>query len=207
MALLIPKLRWQVSNIEFDTTSGSDEISSQIEDWSLIEAGQTIECDDFPEGTTVVSNVLTNPSAGVDLYTVTLSDVATASTSAQTATVFTEYEFEYPPENNGDTEWVSEAQNNVSTSLSGIRQVVSYYTERTRSLRFAFVSSADADILENGFFQWAKTGQEFLYYPDKDETEVYTCELDNFKFSKNREVKKHPNFLYKIAMVLREVVS
>ncbi len=138
------------------------------------------------------------------------ADVASSTSGARAADTasigfWNRYDFEYPPTKDSDNQ--IDPQEKVTTSLSGIRQVQIDYMEEKRDLEFGFISSTDHLLLREDFYiPWAVYGNEFRYYPDgaDDNYEVY--ELSDFKFSPKRQVKKHPSFLYGLALKLRRVL-
>ena len=143
-----------------------------------------------------------------------ISKTATSVTLNQNATssgtsVFSFVEridFDFPPSQ--DTEEEYKPKQTITESLSGLTQFVTDYLEAFRSVQLDFLSKTVADKLQTNFYLWAYKGQNFRWYPDKAIlAEFQTYELGKFDFSRDRQVKKHPSFLYQVKMTFRRVVE
>lgn len=195
--LYIPRLEWnEITGLTGDTTNNNDTIVG-ISSTAALRVGMIATGVGIPAGTRIVSKTLTS---------VQLSQNATATGSAIALTFFERYDFQYPPTK--DSEEELKPQQKKTAALSGVEQIQTDFIEAIRSLGFGFVSSADADTLQNIFFiPWACLGYSFKYYPDKDDTVVQTYTLEKNEFKRVRQVKKHPLFLYQLNFAFRRVVS
>jgi len=129
-----------------------------------------------------------------------------ATLSGTSAVNFVErIDFDYPP--SSDTEEELKPKQSITESLSGLTQVVTDYLEAFRTVEMGFLTVTVADKLKDNFYLYAYTGQSFRWYPDKAFTASFqTYELGKWDFSRDRQVKKHPSFLYRIKMTFRRVV-
>lgn len=186
MALWIPRLEWNDQSVTGDITNLSPTIIN-IASTATINVGMIASGTGIPTGAEVISKTATSVTLNVD---------ATSSTSSATVNFFERYDFEFPPVKDSDD--IYKPKNVQATSLSGIVQVQTNYIDIIRDLEFWFVNQDDADKLRDNFYLFAVYGEEFRYYPDKDEAPVYTVALDKFDFKRNRQVKKHPNFKYSL---------
>lgn len=193
--LLIPRLEWNDIQISGTTTSGNDQITG-ILSTSSVKEGMIIEGVGIPAGTRIVSKTPTS---------VQLSQDATASGS-NTFDLFERYDFQYPPKK--DSEGQIKPSQKITTALSGVTQIQTDHIEEERSLEFGFVTSDDADTLREDFYlQWAVYGKAFRYFYDKDDSAFVEYELNTFNYAQNREIKKHPYFLYGIKFSFRRVLA
>lgn len=131
---------------------------------------------------------------------------ANALTSGTSGVSFLErIDFEFPP--SADTEEEFKPKQTVTESLSGLTQFVTDYLEAFRSVELGFLTLAVADKLKENFYIYAYKGGSFRWFEDKAFPLVFkTYELGKFDFSRVRQVKKHPSFLYQIKMTFRRVV-
>ena len=191
----IPRLEWGEISISGTLTIGNPTITGVVDTSKvvvgMIVTGTGIQTDSVVQSKTVNS--------------ITLTKNATAN-GLQTLAVFYRYDFQYPPVS--DSEDNLKAVNTVTKSLSGIQQTQTNYIEANRALEFGFVLSSDRDILQDNFYRnYAALNAEFRYFEDKDLAgfEVYT--LSKFDFDDNRQIKKHPLFLYKIKFGFRRAIT
>lgn len=198
--LYIPRLEWnEVTGLTGDTTNvlPNSNVVDNIPSTTALRAGMIIQGVGIPAGTRIVSKTLTS---------VTMSQHATAVGSAVALTFFERYDFQYPPIK--DTEEKLKAVQKKTAALSGVEQVQTDNIEAERELEFGFVTSADADTLQNIFFlPWAVFGYSFRFFVDKDDSGFQTYTLNKNEFQRPRQVKKHPTFLYRLAFSFRRVVS
>lgn len=194
--LYIPRLEWNdITGLTGNTTSGSPNVTG-ISSTSSLRVGMIVTGVGIPAGTRIVSKTLTS---------VVLSQNATASGSAIALTFFERLDFRYPPKN--DTEERLKPQQKISTALSGVQQVQTDHVEAERELEFWFLTQAEADLLKDTFhLGHAVFGRSFRYYPDQDDTVVFEYTLNKFDFVRERQVKKHPEFLYRVRLSFRRVV-
>lgn len=150
---------------------------------------------------------------GIPSDAVVISKTATSvtlngnATSSGTSSVnFVErIDFEYPPSQ--DTEEEFKPKQTITESLSGLTQYVTDYLEAFRSVQVDFLTVAVADKIKENFYIYAYKGGSFRWFEDKAFPLVFkTYELGKFDFSRVRQVKKHPSFLYQIKMTFRRVV-
>jgi hypothetical protein len=193
MALWIPKLEWNDVEVIGDLTITSPTISN-IASTAEINVGMIAQGTGIPTGAAVISKTATS---------VTLNIAVTTSASSATVDFFERFEFQYPPVK--DSEEIIQPRNVVSVSLSGVTQVQTNHVEVLRNTEHWFVKQADADKLKNNFFEFALYGNKFRYYPDKDETPFNDWILKEYRFDRDRQVKKHPNFLYKLDLKFTRV--
>lgn len=195
--LYLPRLEWNdITGLTGNTTNNSNSVTG-ISSTASLRVGMIVTGVGIPAGTRIVSKTLTS---------IVLSQNATATGSAVALTFFERYDFQYPPVK--DSEETLKPQQKKTSSLSGLEQIQTDFIEANRSLEFGFVTSADADTLQDVFFiPWACLGSSFRYYPDKDDTVVKTYTLEKNEFKRERQVKKHPLFLYKMTFTFRRVVS
>jgi hypothetical protein len=119
----MPAIEWDEKVIDGTSSIGSPVITG-ITDTSDIEVGATISSIRFPYRSFVLSK---------DSNSVTMSENATANFTGNFS-FFRRYEFEFPAtEDQGEQ---SRADQSVSKSLSGNRQVVTNHIELTREVTF-----------------------------------------------------------------------
>lgn len=148
----------------------------------------------IPSGATVLSKTVSS---------VTLSENATSSGTS--AVSFVErIDFDFPP--TADTEEEYKPKQTVTESLSGLTQYVNDYLEAFRSVELGFITKTVADKLQTNFYIYAYQGGQFRWYEDKALAGYQTYELGKLDFSRDRQVKKHPSFLYQIKFTFRRVV-
>lgn len=161
-----------------------------------ISAGMVASGTGIPSGAVVISKTATS---------VTLSENATSSGTSVISFV-ERIDFQYPP--SGDTEEEFRPKQTVTESLSGLTQYVTDYLEAFRTVTLGFLSKTVADKLKDNFYVYAYKGGTFRWYEDKDVVPLVsqTYELGKFEFSRDRQVKKHPAFLYQVQFTFRRVV-
>lgn len=195
MSLYIPRLEWNDQTVSATRSSGSPTLSA-ISSTAAITVGMIASGTGIPSGATVLSKTVSS---------VTLS--ANATSSGTSAVNFVErIDFEFPPSQ--DTEEEFKPKQTVTESLSGLTQYVTDYLEAFRSVTLDFLPIAVADKLKTNFYIYAYQGGQFRWYEDKDVLPLtsQTYELGKFDFSRSRQIKKHPNFLYQIKFTFRRVV-
>jgi len=194
--LYIPRLEWNdITGLTGNTTNNDPNVTG-ISSTESLRVGMIVTGVGIPAGTRIVSKTLTS---------VVLSQNATATGSAVALTFFERLDFTYPPKT--DTEEKMKPQQKITTALSGIQQVQTDHIEAERDLEFWFLNQADADLLKDTFYLlWAVYGKSFRYYPDQDDTVVFEYSLNKLDFQRVRQVKKHPEFLYKINLSFWRVV-
>lgn len=195
MSLYIPRLEWNDISEIGTTTSGNPTISSMASTTG-INAGMIVTGTGIPSGAVVMSKTATS---------VTLNLNATSSgTSA--ISFFERIDFDFPPSQ--DTEEEYRPKQTITESLSGLTQVVTDYLEAFRSVQLDFLTQTVADKLQTNFYLYAYKGKSFRWFPDKAVTGSFqTYELGRWDFSRDRQVKKHPYFLYQVKMTFRRVVE
>jgi hypothetical protein len=195
MSLLIPRLEWNDQSVTATRTSGSPVLSG-ISSTAAINAGMIASGTGIPSGATVISKTVNS---------VTLS--ANATLSGTSVVNFVErIDFDYPP--SADTEEEYKPKQTVTEALSGLTQFVTDYLEAFRTVEMGFLTQTVADKLQTNFYLFAYKGGSFRWYPDKAVLSNFqTYELGRFDFSRARQVKKHPSFLYQVRMTFRRVVE
>ena len=196
MSLLIPAIEWGDFTITGNTTNGNNTITS-VPETSKVTNGMRITGLGIPVGAVVT---------GKTSNSVTINLNATADGTGITLTLFSRFEFIYPPVD--DSEDDIRAQVRRVKSLSGLEQTQTEFVEAIRSLSFNFITSTERNTLLNEFMlKWAIIGKPFRYFDDKAiaSSKVYTS--DRFDFDQVRTVKKHPSFLYRIPFRFRRIVS
>ncbi|NBW79723.1 MAG: hypothetical protein EBR27_12040 [Betaproteobacteria bacterium] len=151
---------------------------------------------------------------GIPSDAVVISKTATSVTLNQNATLSGTYaanyleriDFDFPPTQDSEEEY--RPKQTITESLSGLTQVVTDYLEAFRSVEMGFLSQAVADKLQTNFYLFAYKGNSFRWFPDKAIPGTFqTYELGKWDFSRDRQVKKHPSFLYQVKMTFRRVVQ
>lgn len=194
MSLYIPRLEWNDQSVTGTRTSGNPTISG-ITSTAAINVGMIASGTGIPSDAAVISKTATS---------VTLSENATSS-GTSVVNFVERIDFEFPP--TSDTEEELKPRQTVTESLSGLTQVVTDYLEAFRSVELSFIPSAVADKLRDNFYQYAYKGRSFRWFADKAFPLVFqTYELGRFDFARDRQVKKHPTFLYRIKFTFRRVV-
>lgn len=192
--LLIPRLEWNYVT-EIGNATGTDPVIAAMANTSDILVGMTVTGNGVVAGSTVLSKTAT---------TVTLSSPLSATNAGVLFTFFFRFDFTYPAVT--DTDLVLDAKEKVTKSLSGITQVQIDYIEETRSMLFDFLTGMDLAALKTFFSTWAVYGKVFTYFPDKADSVSAIYETSGFKFAPKRTVKKHPSFLYSLAISFRRIV-
>jgi hypothetical protein len=193
MSLYIPRLEWNDQSVTATRSNGNPVLSS-ISSTAGINAGMIASGTGIPSGATVISKTVNS---------VTLSEGALSS-GTSVVNFVERIDFDYPPTE--DTEEEFKPKQTVTASLSGLRQYVTDYLEATRSVQLGFLTQAVADKLRDNFYLYAYVGGSFRWYPDKALAGFQTYELAKFEFSRDRQVKKHPSFLYALKLDFRRVV-
>lgn len=196
--LWIPRIEYNDLFVMGDIASGSDIITNLDIDVNAITVGMYVTGNGIPDGTKVLDKTTD---------TIILDTPATDDIVENNLDFFKRFDFVFPPAK--DTNVKYKPKNTIIDSLSGVRQIQTNYVEATRDLEHWFISKTAADILEQQFYlNWACMGNQFRYFPDKDDSNFITVALNSpMDFDKNRQVKKHPDFLYKISTNLRWVQS
>lgn len=195
MALFIPRLEWNDQTASATRNSGSPVLSA-ISSTTAINVGMIASGTGIPSGAVVLSKTVSS---------VTLSENATSSGTSVVSFV-ERIDFSYPP--SSDTEEEYKPKQTVTESLSGLTQYVTDYLEAFRSVQLDFITKTIADKLQTNFYIYAYQGGQFRWYEDKDVLPLVskTYELGKFDFARERQVKKHPSFLYQIKFTFRRVV-
>lgn len=192
----IPRLEWnEITGLAGDTTNLNNVVTG-ISSTAALRVGMIVTGVGIPSETRIVSKTLTS---------VTMSTDATASGSAVSLTFFERFDFQFPPTR--DSEEKLKPQNKVTTAISGSQQIQTDHLEAERDLTFGFLTAADTEILNSIFYKsFALFGNEFRYFQDKADAGFQTYQLNNFSFTQDRQVKKHPEFLYQTKFSFRRVV-
>lgn len=114
-------------------------------------------------------------------------------------------DFDYPPVGFGPEEQF-DVKENVSESLSGIRQVSVNSIEALFKPTFSHLSPTLKAQLQTFFLSHAGLGKSFKYYEDKDGVDYKVYELKDLKFSPKRMGIRGENlFGYEIPFSMRRV--
>jgi len=149
---------------------------------------------EFPYNTRVVSKT---PS------TIVMSAQATGN--GTTFTLYKRFEFEYPASRDEGEQ--IKANQTKTRSILGVTQTVTNYFEATRDLEFGFVTKTSRDELRDDFgIGWALLGKAFRYFDDKAVNAFVEYESVNGDFTQNRQIKKHPDYLYSLRFRFRRVL-
>jgi hypothetical protein len=195
MALYIPRLEWNDQSATGTRTAGSPTISA-ISSTAAINVGMIASGTGIPTDAVVISKTANS---------VTLNVNATAS-GTSVVSFFERIDFQYPP--SADTEEQLKPRQTVTESLSGLTQFVTDYLEAFRSVTLDFLTKTVADKLQNNFYLYAYKGGAFRWFPDQAIPGTYqNYELGRFDFQRDRQVKKHPEFLYQVKFQFRRVVE
>ena len=195
MSLYIPRIEWNDQSVTGTLTSGSPTISG-ITSTTGINAGMIVNGTGIPSDAVVLSKTATS---------VTLNQNATLS-GTYAANYLERIDFDFPPTQDSEEEY--RPKQTITESLSGLTQVVTDYLEAFRSVEMGFLTQTVADKLQNNFYLWAYKGNSFRWFADKAFTTTFqTYELGKWDFSRDRQVKKHPSFLYQVKMTFRRVVQ
>ena len=195
MSLLIPRLEWNQISVTATSTSGNPVLSG-ISSTTGITVGMIANGTGIPTDAVVISKTVNS---------VTLNGNATSSGTSG-VTFLERIDFDYPP--SSDTEEEYKPKQTITESLSGLTQFVNDYLEAFRTVEMGFLSQAVADKLQSNFYIAAYKGATFKWYPDKAfPLDFKEYELGGFNFSRERQVKKYPSFLYRIKMTFRRVVE
>lgn len=118
----------------------------------------------------------------------------------------TEIFFQYPPEvDDGETVDVSE---NITASISGVRQVSVNFMEFLRELSFSFLTEELKAAMLLFFTTWGGYGKSFKYFEDQNDLDFVYYEISDLKFKPKRHIRKGNNrYLYKIPLKLRRVLG
>lgn len=116
----------------------------------------------------------------------------------------TEVRFDFPPELD-DGEQL-EAAENVSTSISGVRQVSISNIEIKRAPTFTFVSDAKKAELYAFYSTFGLFGKAFKYFEDQDGADFVYYECDKFEFKPKRTTGKR-NYPWAIPFKFRRVLG
>lgn len=191
----IPRIEWRDLTLTGTLTNGNPTVTG-IVSTADVEEGMIVENAGVPVGTTVLSKT-TN--------TIVLSANAT-STGSTSLDLFNRFDFRYPAKGFDDDDQ-PKTSNKVTESLSGKRQVQTNYIEGIRDLEFWFLTESEKAILMNQFiYGWAIFGKAFRYFPDKADSTVYEYELESFNPPVEKQIKKHPGFLYSLKLKFRRVL-
>jgi len=85
-------------------------------------------------------------------------------------------EFDLPPEGDPIRERVR-ARERTQPSATGIEQTQFFFFESNFELRMIFITEAKLNEIRKFFYDFAGQGGEFEYFPDKTDTESFTCSL------------------------------
>lgn len=194
--LWIPRIEFNDVPFFGDITSGGFVVSNLTVDLANFQVGMYLGGSGVQTDTKILSKTPT---------TFTVDKAFTATEVQGGLDAFLRFDFTFPPSKDTNVDY--KPNNSVIDSLNGRRQTQTNFIEATRQLEHWFLNESDASVLETDFYlNWACYGNQFRYFPDKADSAFLTCALDKpYPFSKPRQIKKHPGFLYLIKMNLRYV--
>ncbi len=195
MAHNVPKIQYK--NYSYNgTTAIASNIITAIADTSFIEAGMFVRGTGVPTGATVVSKTSS---------TVTFSGTAAAANGTVSIDYGFEIVFDYPPiESNGAQ---LDPKETVTTSLSGVKQVIVDYIEEFRSLNFSFLSESIKTKMDTFARYWFCLGKTFRYFDDKTSVSYIEYEAKDFKYLPVKIAPKGENiYVWKIALAFRRIL-
>ncbi len=116
----------------------------------------------------------------------------------------TEIAFSFPPEvDDGES---LEANERVSQSISGVRQVSVDSISVVRAMKFSFLSDALKTALETFYKTHALYGKSFKFFEDKDGAAFVYYDVLDFKFIPKRSIGK-VNYPWSIPLKFRRVLG
>lgn len=179
MAHKIPKIQYDNQSFVGDVSSGSAIITNIVSTENL-SAGMKVSGTGIPLTALILS--IDSPTQ------ITLTINATATNLAVALVSYFEIVFEYPPvEIRGEK---YDAKENISVSVSGIRQVSINYVEGTRALNFSFLTEALKVALETFYLEYAYLGQAFRYFDDQLSVSYIEYELNKLVFAPEKVAPK-----------------
>jgi len=117
----------------------------------------------------------------------------------------TTIDFLYPPQDGGE---VRDAQETVTTSLAGARQVVLNHVEVSRKLKFIGITEAAKTALESFFDNFAVLGKSFKFFENALTADYISYELKDLKFQPKRIASAGANiYTYELEWVFRRVLG
>lgn len=190
----IPKIEYLNLSTTGDLTAESATVSNIAT--AGIEVGMAVRGAGIPSGVTVET---------LSIGSLTLSKQAMGTAAGVELEFAHVVEFEYPPADDGDEDL--EASEQVSTSLSGARQVSVDHVIGVMRPEFSFLSQPIFEKLRTFVQNHGIFGRSFRYFPDKDESEFRTYELATFRFSPKKVVARGDNeYLWKVPLEMRRVI-
>lgn len=193
MALKIPKIEYLNTTKNGTTSNGGSTITGL--NVTGLQYGMTVMGAGIPVGSKVIS---------VGATSVTIDTVMTASATVSISFSFV-IELDYQPiEKKGNQ---LDASENISVSISGIRQVSVNYLEENRSLILAFLSQ-DLFVKVEAFFKnHACYGRDFRYYEDKTSVSYISYELSKLAFNPEKVVPKgEDQYIWNVPLAMRRAL-
>ena len=221
MAHKIPKIQWAnvtlvgtvISDTIFTVSSTDELFVGMVASGAGIPAGTTILSIDsatqitLSQAATTVTIIELEDGSGDDLESES-GDLIAAESSVTSITFefYMEIVFVYPPvEKKGE---LLAPKQNISTSISGLRQVSTTYIEANRKPTFSFLSQSLFDQLTNFFKTWGAFGKVFRYFEDQLSVSYIEYELDDSpKFDPKKIAPRGPNaYVWEVPLDFRRVI-
>lgn len=197
MGFAIPKIEYKNVETTGNTTNGNGTISN-IPSTTAIEVGMFVRGTGIPAGATVGSK-------GANSVTLASSVLATATGTGVAISFGYKVEFDYPPKEDRGEKRKSNAQ--VSTSLSGEKQVSLNHIEASRSPIFSFLSPSIYALLVDFLEDHGLYGRSFRYYEDKTLTPYTTYELAQLDFDPKKIAPRGVDtYVWEVALKFRRVL-
>ncbi len=196
MASFVPKLEWNEITVLGDITSGSPVITAMPSVGNVI-VGMRIDHPGFSSDAVVLSKTSNS---------VTMDQNALSSWGPATTITFTEFVImDYPCPI--DTVESTKAVNQISSSISGVRQIQTNYLEAKIDQEYRNLTPAKFALLEDRFFKaWAVYGRDFKLFESYEVASYRTYELDTMDFDPARVFPKNNDFLSKVKFRFRRVL-
>jgi hypothetical protein len=192
--ILIPRIEWNDISIVGDTHTSTT--IDGIADTTLIKVDMVVTGSGIPTDTRVVSKTSSS---------ILLSKVATSTLSDTTLSLFERFDFTYAPSKDSEDQPVPSLKE--TRSLSGEIQTKFDYLEYQRQVVYDHLTQTKRDVLRDDFYAaWAVYGNDFRYYYDKADSAYKVYILKDKKPDFDRQIKKHPYFLYQVKLSFMRVV-
>jgi len=191
----IPKIQYKNYALNGTTSIGSNTVTG-IADTSSIENGMFVRGTGIPTGALVT---------GKTVNSVTFSGAAATANGTVSIAYGFEIIFDYPPiEQDGEQ---LDPHETVTTSLSGIQQVIVDYIEAYRSPVFSFVSESIKNKIDTFARYHLVLGKTFRYFDDRDSITYIEYESKNRKYSPIKIAPKGENiYVWKMKLEFRRIL-
>jgi len=113
--------------------------------------------------------------------------------------------FDYPPKSD-DGDQLNTIEK-ISTSISGVRQVIVENIEATRRIEYSHLTQTLVDSLKTFFLNVGGLGKAFKYYDDKDLSNFNYYELNKLDFKPRKLIYKGSGFLWDLTLEFRRIIE